>query len=87
MKFCHRIRRGRGHTELVNAEDQNGLVDLEAEDLWLDERERLAVDLDESLSGLTIPLLAVSSCLRAVEDGFRSLMGAYLAVSDSCVES
>ena len=63
----------RAHTELVNAEDQDWLVDLEAEDLWLDERERLAVDLDESFTGLVIPLLVKMSYLRAVEVVLRWL--------------
>jgi hypothetical protein len=39
-------------TELVNAEDEDGLVDLKAEDLGLDERERLAVDLDQTFTSL-----------------------------------
>ena len=39
-------------TELVNAEDQDGLVDLESQDLGLDEGKRLSVDLDEALAGL-----------------------------------
>lgn len=40
------------HTKLVNAEDQDGLVDLESQDLGLDEGKRLSVNLDETLSGL-----------------------------------
>ena len=39
-------------TELVEAEDQDGLVNLEAEDLGLDEGKRLSVDLDETLTSL-----------------------------------
>jgi hypothetical protein len=39
-------------TELVEAEDQDGLVDLEAKDLGLDEGKGLSVDLDETLTGL-----------------------------------
>lgn len=39
-------------TELVNTEDQDGLVDLESQDLGLDEGKRLSVNLDETLSGL-----------------------------------
>lgn len=39
-------------TELVNTEDQNGLVDLESQDLGLDQGKRLSVDLDEALAGL-----------------------------------
>jgi hypothetical protein len=38
--------------ELVETNDQEGLVDLESQDLWLDEVERLSVDLNESLSCL-----------------------------------
>ena len=51
-------------TKLVKAEDEDRLVDLESQDLRLDERQRLAVDLDEALAGLAVgdgggsPLLA-----------------------------
>ena len=38
--------------ELVKTDDQDGLVDLESQDLGLDEVEGLSVDLDESLSSL-----------------------------------
>ena len=41
-------------TELVNTQDQDGLVDLESQDLGLDEGKRLSVNLDETLSGLYI---------------------------------
>lgn len=44
-------------TELIEAENEDGLVDLEPEDLRLDEVERSAVDLDETLA-----LLAVGNC-------------------------
>lgn len=44
-------------TELVEAKDEHRLVDLESEDLWLDEGQRLAVDLDEALA-----LFAVGDC-------------------------
>ena len=39
-------------TELVEAEDEDGLVDLEAEDLGLDKGKGLSVDLDKTLTGL-----------------------------------
>jgi hypothetical protein len=39
-------------TELVNAKDQDGLVDLESQDLGLDQGKRLSVNLDQTLSGL-----------------------------------
>ena len=39
-------------TEFVNAEDQDGLVDLESQDLGLDKGKRLSVDLDEALASL-----------------------------------
>lgn len=42
------------HTEFVEAEDEEGLVDLEAQDFGLDERERLAVDADEALALLAV---------------------------------
>lgn len=41
-------------TELVNTEDQDGLVDLESQNLGLDKGKRLSVNLDETLSGLYI---------------------------------
>jgi hypothetical protein len=41
-------------TELVKAKDQDGLVDLEPEDLGLNELEGLSVNLDETLSGLAV---------------------------------
>jgi len=46
----HLLRR----TELVETEDKDWLVDLEAEDLWLNEGERASVDLDEALAGLAV---------------------------------
>lgn len=39
-------------TELVHAEDQDGLVDLESQKLGLHQRKRLSVDLDKSFTGL-----------------------------------
>ena len=44
-------------TELVEAENEDGLVDLESQDLGLDKGKRLSVDLDETLA-----LLAVGNC-------------------------
>ena len=41
-------------TELVETENKDWLVDLEAEDLWLNERERAPVDLDEALASLAV---------------------------------
>lgn len=40
--------------KLVSSEKQNWLVDLESQDLWLDERKRLAVDLDQALALLAV---------------------------------
>jgi hypothetical protein len=40
--------------ELLEADDQERLVDLEPQDLGLDEVQRLAVDLDETLTGLAV---------------------------------
>jgi hypothetical protein len=40
--------------ELLEADDQEGLVDLEPQDLGLDEVQRLAVDLDKALTGLAV---------------------------------
>ena len=46
-------------SELVQADNQEGFVDLESQDLGLDEVERLSVDLDQSLTSL-ISFLSVS---------------------------
>lgn len=56
----------RAHTEFVESEDEEGLVNLESKDLWLDESEGLSVDLDETFTGL------------AVGDGSRGLLFAEL---------
>jgi hypothetical protein len=45
--------------ELVEADDEERLVDLEAEDLGLDEGERAAVNLDETAAGLFCGMLAM----------------------------
>lgn len=70
--------RGEERTELVEAEDQDGLVDLEAEDLGLDEGKRLSVDLDESLTSLCS--LSVCCCcgfrMRAAAAAGRTLQWA-----------
>jgi hypothetical protein len=51
-------------TELVHADDQDRLVDLESQRLGLDEVEGLAVNLDESFTGLcTSTQYAVSRAL------------------------
>lgn len=42
------------HTEFVETEDEEGLVDLESEDLWLDESEGLSVNLDETFASLAV---------------------------------
>lgn len=68
-------------TELVNAEDQDRLVDLESQDLGLDQRKRLSVDLDETLSGLYI-IVSVRSVARVVVAVVVVVV--YLAVGDSC---
>ena len=73
-------------TELVEAEDEDGLVDLEAEDLGLDKGKGLSVDLDKTLTGLcgassvrcAVVFSRVRCCARA-----RGGCGAYLAVGDS----
>ena len=41
-------------TKLVKAEKEDWLVDLESQDLWLDERKRLAVDLDQAFALLAV---------------------------------
>jgi len=41
-------------SELVQADNQEGFVDLESQDLGLDEVERLSVDLDQSLTSLAV---------------------------------
>ena len=66
-------------TELVNAEDQDGLVDLEAQELGLHERERLSVDFDESFAGLEhLYSVYCFSCIRSWH------WRLYLAVGDGC---
>lgn len=50
----HRLRTNSSRTELVEAKDEERLVDLEAEDLGLNERKRLAVDLDQTLALLGV---------------------------------
>jgi hypothetical protein len=69
-------------TELVKTEDEDGLVDLEAKDLGLDQGKRLSVDLDEALTSLELSreYAAVGSDARALE----ARGGIYLAVGDSC---
>ena len=52
-------------TELVNTEDQDGLVDLEPQDLGLDQGKRLSVDLDETLSGLNVVVSISFDCARS----------------------
>lgn len=41
-------------TELVQTEEEDGLVDLEAQNLGLDKAQGLAVDLDEALALLAV---------------------------------
>jgi len=43
-------------TEFVEAEDQEGFVDFEAQSFGLHQRERLAVDFDEAFAGLSSTL-------------------------------
>ena len=69
----------RVRTELVNTEDQDGLVNLESQDLGLDLGKRLSVNLDETLSGLEISR-KYHVRLRARFVALR----VYLAVGDSC---
>ena len=38
--------------ELVKSDNKEGLVDLEAKDLWLDKVEGGSIDLDQSTAGL-----------------------------------
>jgi hypothetical protein len=66
-------------SELVNTEDQDGLVNLESQDLGLDLGKRLSVNLDETLSGLEISR-KYHVRLRARFVALR----VYLAVGDSC---
>ena len=71
--------RGACRTELVNTEDQDGLVDLESEDLRLDEGQRLSVDLDEALAGLKIDCEYWGfGCVSS------AALEMYLAVCDGC---
>lgn len=49
-------------SEFVETEDEDWLVDLQTEDLWLKERDGRSIDLDETLASL------------AKSDGGRSLL-------------
>lgn len=69
-----------GHTELVSTDDQDRLVDLESQQLGLDEVEGLAVDLDESFTGLYISNQYNVLLRIRLNISWRR---AYLAVSDS----
>ena len=42
--------------ELVKSDNEEGLVDLESEDLWLHEGKGRPVDLDETTAGLVVGL-------------------------------
>lgn len=57
------------HTELVESEDEDRLVDLESQNLRLNERQRLAVDLDEALAGLAVGDSGGGSLLAEALDG------------------
>jgi hypothetical protein len=74
-------------TELVEAEDEDGLVDLEAEDLGLDKGKGLSVDLDKTLTGLcdasSVRCAVVFACAQQCCARARGGCGAYLAVGDS----
>jgi hypothetical protein len=64
------------HTEFVETEDEERLINLESEDFWLNEGEGLSVNLDKAFASLRViceflPLL------------IHSLGDVYLAVSDS----
>ena len=75
-------------TELVEAEDQDGLVDLEAQDLGLDKGKRLSVDLDETLTSLFNLRKYMSSPsrmrARARSDGSVPCSGRQRSRSSSC---
>jgi hypothetical protein len=66
-------------TELVSAEDQDGLVDLESQDLGLDEGERLSVNLDKTLAGL----LNHRKYVIRLRVSIVGIACVYLAVGDS----
>lgn len=58
-------------TELVETEEKDGLVDLEAKDGGLDEAQRLAVDLDEALALLAVCDSSGSLLLAEALDGLN----------------
>jgi hypothetical protein len=70
------------HTELVEAEDEDGFVDLESKNLGLEKRERLSVDLNESLASLNTRLILEQCPSSGAQLRLRS--HAYLAVGNSC---
>ena len=59
------------HTKLVQTQNEHRLVHLEAQDLRLDERERLAVDLDQALAGLAVRDSGRGLLLAEALDGLR----------------
>lgn len=69
------------HTELVEAEDEDRLVDLESKDLRLDERDGLAVDLDEALALLAVGDSGGGLLLAEALDALGGRHG-----GDGCVE-
>jgi len=78
-----RTQEGRTDVRLVE-EKENGLVDLEAKDLGLNEAERSAVDLDQALALLNFENKRVRSAVR--DEVGRKIRGmeimVYLAVGD-----
>lgn len=72
--------------ESVETNDQEGLVDLESQDLRLNQVQRLSVDLDKSLSGLYLSHQYIYSsspqCKHIVlVDGMRTLQWATAVAS------
>jgi hypothetical protein len=74
--LCRRVR-----TELVHADDQDGLVDLESQRLRLDQAEGLAVDLDKSFTGLYVATQYTVSRVRGRGIGGVPCSGRQLCVS------
>lgn len=64
-------------TEFVETEDEERLVDLESEDLWLNEGEGLSINLDEAFASLRVTCEFLSLLIRY-------LSCVYLAMGDSC---
>lgn len=73
----------RRRTELVESKDEDGLVDLESQDLRLNERERLAVDLDQALALLAVGDSGGGLLLAEALDALYGSHGGWMSFEES----